>query len=55
LFFAFIYNFLGVPVAAGILFPWFGILLNPMLASAAMGMSSVSVIVNALRLRKQAI
>lgn len=53
LFFAFIYNFLGVPVAAGILYPWFGILLSPMLASAAMSLSSVSVIVNALRLKKQ--
>jgi len=52
LFFAFIYNFLGVPVAAGILFPWFGLLLSPMLASAAMSFSSVSVIGNALRLHK---
>ena len=51
LFFAFIYNALGVPVAAGILFPFFGILLNPMLAGAAMSFSSVSVIGNALRLR----
>lgn len=51
LFFAFIYNFVGVPVAAGILFPWFGILLSPMIASAAMSLSSVSVIANALRLR----
>jgi Cu+-exporting ATPase len=51
LFFAFIYNFLGVPVAAGVLYPAFGILLNPMLAAAAMSLSSVSVIVNALRLR----
>ena len=51
LFFAFIYNVLGVPVAAGILYPWFGILLSPMLASAAMTFSSVSVIANALRLR----
>jgi P-type E1-E2 ATPase len=51
LFFAFIYNFLGVPVAAGILFPWFGLLLSPMLASAAMSFSSVSVIGNALRVR----
>lgn len=55
LFFAFIYNFLGVPVAAGILYPWFGILLSPMIASAAMSLSSVSVIVNALRLRKRAL
>ena len=52
LFFAFIYNVLGVPVAAGILYPWFGILLSPMLASAAMAFSSVSVIANALRLRR---
>lgn len=52
LFFAFIYNSLGVPVAAGLLYPWFGILLSPMLAAAAMSFSSVSVITNALRLRK---
>ncbi len=52
LFFAFVYNALGVPVAAGILYPWFGILLSPMLASAAMTFSSVSVIANALRLRR---
>ena len=52
LFFAFVYNFLGVPVAMGVLYPFFGILLSPMLASAAMSMSSVSVIGNALRLRK---
>jgi Cu+-exporting ATPase len=52
LFFAFIYNVLGVPVAAGLLYPWFGILLSPILASAAMSVSSVSVIANALRLRK---
>jgi Cu+-exporting ATPase len=52
LFFAFIYNSLGVPVAAGILYPFFGLLLSPMIASAAMTVSSVSVIVNALRLRK---
>ena len=51
LFFAFIYNLLGVPVAAGVLFPVLGILLSPMLASAAMTFSSVSVIANALRLR----
>jgi P-type Cu2+ transporter len=51
LFFAFVYNFLGVPVAAGVLYPFLGILLNPMLASAAMSLSSVSVIANALRLR----
>ncbi|KAA3656405.1 MAG: heavy metal translocating P-type ATPase [Calditrichaeota bacterium] len=52
LFFAFVYNALGVPIAAGILFPWFGILLSPMLAAAAMSFSSVSVIGNSLRLRK---
>jgi len=51
LFFAFIYNALGVPVAAGILYPFFGILLSPMIAAAAMSLSSVSVILNALRLR----
>jgi len=51
LFFAFVYNVLGVPVAAGILYPWFGLLLSPVLASAAMTFSSVSVIANALRLR----
>ena len=51
LFFAFIYNILGVPVAAGLLFPFFGILLSPMIAAAAMSFSSVSVIVNSLRLR----
>jgi len=52
LFFAFIYNLLGVPVAAGILYPVFGILLSPMIAAAAMSFSSVSVIGNALRLKK---
>jgi Cu+-exporting ATPase len=52
LFFAFIYNTLGVPIAAGILYPFFGVLLSPMIASAAMTFSSVSVIANALRLRK---
>jgi Cu+-exporting ATPase len=52
LFFAFIYNVAGVPVAAGILYPWLGLLLSPMIASAAMTFSSVSVIGNALRLRK---
>ena len=51
LFFAFIYNSLGVPIAAGVLYPLFGILLSPMIAAAAMSFSSVSVIVNALRLR----
>lgn len=53
LFFAFVYNSLGVPVAAGILFPFFGILLSPMIAAAAMSFSSVSVISNALRLRRK--
>jgi Cu+-exporting ATPase len=52
LFFAFVYNSLGVPVAAGVLYPVFGLLLSPMLAAAAMSFSSVSVIANALRLRK---
>jgi Cu+-exporting ATPase len=51
LFFAFAYNSLGVPVAAGVLFPFFGILLSPIIAGAAMSLSSVSVIGNALRLR----
>jgi Cu+-exporting ATPase len=50
LFFAFIYNALGVPIAAGVLYPVFGILLSPIIASAAMTFSSVSVIANALRL-----
>ena len=50
--FAFLYNALGVPIAAGVLYPWFGILLSPMIASLAMTLSSVSVILNALRLRK---
>jgi Cu+-exporting ATPase len=52
LFFAFIYNAVGVPIAAGVLYPFFGILLSPILAAAAMSFSSVSVITNALRLRK---
>jgi Cu+-exporting ATPase len=51
LFFAFIYNALGVPVAAGILYPFFGILLSPIIAAAAMALSSVSVVANSLRLR----
>jgi Cu+-exporting ATPase len=51
LFFAFAYNTLGVPIAAGLLYPFFGILLNPMIAAAAMSLSSVSVVANALRLR----
>jgi Cu+-exporting ATPase len=52
LFFAFVYNALGVPIAAGVLYPFFGILLSPMIAGAAMSFSSVSVIANALRLRR---
>jgi Cu+-exporting ATPase len=51
LFFAFVYNLAGVPVAAGLLYPFFGILVSPMLAAAAMALSSVSVIANALHLR----
>jgi Cu+-exporting ATPase len=51
LFFAFVYNALGVPIAAGVLYPLFGLLLSPMIATAAMSFSSVSVIGNALRLR----
>jgi len=52
LFFAFVYNAIGVPIAAGVLYPFFGLLLSPMLAAAAMSFSSVSVIANALRLRR---
>jgi P-type Cu+ transporter len=52
---AFLYNALGVPIAAGVLYPWFGLLLSPMIASAAMSLSSVSVIANALRLRRIAL
>jgi Cu+-exporting ATPase len=52
LFFAFIYNAAGVPIAAGVLYPWFGILLSPIIAAAAMALSSVSVVGNALRLRR---
>ncbi|MBI4229523.1 MAG: HAD-IC family P-type ATPase, partial [Planctomycetes bacterium] len=55
LFFAFVYNALGVPLAAGALYPVFGLLLSPMIASAAMSFSSVSVIANALRLRRLAL
>jgi Cu+-exporting ATPase len=55
LFFAFVYNVLGVPIAAGVLYPFFGILLSPIIASAAMTFSSVSVIANALRLRRLSI
>ena len=54
LFFAFVYNSLGVPIAAGVLYPFFGLLLSPMIAAAAMSFSSVSVIANALRLRRVA-
>jgi cation transport ATPase len=51
LFFAFVYNSVGVPIAAGVLYSWFGILLSPIIASTAMAMSAVSVVGNALRLR----
>ena len=52
LFFAFIYNSIGVPIAGGVLYPFFGILLSPIFAAAAMSFSSVSVITNSLRLRR---
>ena len=52
LFFAFVYNAAGVPIAAGVLYPWFKVLLNPMMAAAAMSLSSISVVGNALRLRR---
>ena len=55
LFFAFVYNAAGVPIAAGVLYPVMGLLLSPIVAAAAMALSSVSVIGNALRLRKSAI
>ena len=51
LFFAFVYNGLGVPVAAGILYPFFGIMLSPIIAATAMSLSSLSVVANALRLK----
>ncbi|RME18879.1 MAG: hypothetical protein D6800_15030, partial [Candidatus Zixiibacteriota bacterium] len=52
LFLAFVYNSIGVPIAAGVLYPFFGILLSPVIAAAAMSFSSVSVVSNSLRLRK---
>jgi Cu+-exporting ATPase len=55
LFFAFVYNAIGVPIAAGVLYPFVGLLLSPVIAAAAMSFSSVSVIANALRLRRVAI
>ena len=55
LFFAFVYNGVGVPIAAGVLYPFIGLLLSPMIAAAAMSFSSVSVITNALRLRRVSI
>jgi Cu+-exporting ATPase len=55
LFFAFVYNAVGVPLAAGVLYPWFGITLSPMIAALAMSLSSVSVVSNALRLRRTAL
>jgi Cu+-exporting ATPase len=55
LFFAFVYNAAGVPIAAGVLYPFFGVLLSPIIGAAAMALSSVSVIANALRLRRLAL
>ena len=52
LFFAFIYNAVGIPLAAGVLYPWLGLMLSPMVAALAMSLSSVSVVSNALRLRR---
>jgi Cu+-exporting ATPase len=52
LFFAFVYNALGIPIAAGLFYPFFGLLLSPVIAGAAMSLSSVSVIANALRLQR---
>ncbi|HSP45210.1 MAG TPA: haloacid dehalogenase, partial [Chthoniobacterales bacterium] len=52
LFFAFVYNALGIPIAAGAFYPFFGLLLSPIIAGAAMSLSSVSVIANALRLQR---
>jgi Cu2+-exporting ATPase len=51
LFWAFIYNLIGIPLAAGLLYPLTGIMLNPMIAAAAMGLSSISVVLNSLRLK----
>jgi cation transport ATPase len=51
LFFAFVYNLLGIPLAAGVLYPWTGLLLSPIVASGAMALSSLSVVANSLRLR----
>ena len=55
LFFALVYNAAGVPIAAGVLYPFFGILVSPIFAAAAMSLSSISVITNALRLRRTSI